>query len=611
MPANDKKKDELTLDTTSPPPRATVWRSSSDHGHDAQRVRVRAPRVSHRVRQRSGDWRCRAVLDGRLGASRGVRDPPSAGLLAPRPTRLDPPRFRTLPLQTQLCASLRVALTPSRSSPPVAVALRVGPRPRRCGRHALGVGSARAVGCLRARLRLRPRPRRVERPSLRRARGAANVRVQRDRVEPDPGSESPPGDEQAPSTSKTNATRIDSGSSRRRGLKLSTPAEDEWRRVVVALNPDAFADAPRLDSPSSPWNRLAWRDVTGAGADVQLRDVVLESWSAIEPRDGSNPATDSTRVVSTTRRAKPRRRRRISRARPRAPRTIARVHGGGARRYPRRRRIESLDGCHYRHPAFVFAAVSARGSLERRRRGVSRVVVPLRRVSHRGVRRRRGRARRVSPRRRHARPTRSRAFETTTQTTGRGERVGAETDPRRGRGRDRDRDRDRGHERRVIILLRRRRSPGRRLGRRRFRLASSASARVEFTSHVWTDHARASRRTRALEVRIRRGDFIGGGGDGRRGAIQTNLRCRAGARRGERERSPGFGRIRQRRRRFRRRDARGFAARRGSPHPLPTHGRTPGRVGVVRIRRVLGVVRIRRVLGVLVVTTRAVPRAHP
>ena len=123
----------------------------------------------------------------------------------------------------------------------------------------------------------------------------ANVRVQRDRVEPDPGSESPPGDEQAPSTSKTNATRIDSGSSRRRGLKLSTPAEDEWRRVVVALDPDAFADAPRLDSPSSPWNRLAWRDVTGAGADVQLRDVVLESWSAIEPRDGSNPASDSTR----------------------------------------------------------------------------------------------------------------------------------------------------------------------------------------------------------------------------------------------------------------------------------------------------------------------------
>ena len=287
---------------------------------------------------------------------------------------------------------------------------------------------------------------------------------------------------------------------------------------------------------------------------------------------------------------------------PRAPRAIARVHGGGARRCPRRRRIDSLDGCHYRHPAFVFAAVSARGSLERRRRGVSRAVVPLRRVSHRGVRRRRGRARRVSPRRRHARPTRSRAFETTTQTTGRGERVGA---------RDDSSSRSRSRTRRVIVLLRRRRSPGRRIGRRRFRLASSASARVEFTSHVWTDHARASRRTRALEVRIRRGDFIGGGRDGRRGAIQTNLRRRAGARRGERERSPGCGRIRQRRRRFRRRDARGFAARRSSPHPLPTHGRTPGRVGVVRIRRVLGVVRIRRVLGVLVVTTRAVPRAHP
>ena len=296
MPEKDKKKDELTLDTTSPPPpRATVWRSSSDYGHDAQRVRVRAPRVSHRVRQRSGDWRCRAVLDGRLGASRGVRDPPSAGLLAPRPTRLDPPRFRTpSPPDT----AVRVA-SESRSPPLVPLLPsqwlcvsdldHVGADGMRSAWAQLAPWGAFA---LVSAFDLDPGAWNVLRFD---ARAPANVRVQRDRVEPDPGSESPPGDEQAPSTSKTNATRIDSGSSRRRGLKLSTPAEDEWRRVVVALNPDAFADAPRLDSPSSPWNRLAWRDVTGAGADVQLRDVVLESWSAIEPRDGSNPASDSTR----------------------------------------------------------------------------------------------------------------------------------------------------------------------------------------------------------------------------------------------------------------------------------------------------------------------------
>ena len=606
MPEKDKKKDELTLDTTSPPPppRATVWRSSSDHGHDAQRVRVRAPRVSHRVRQRSGDWRCRAVLDGRLGASRGVRDPPSAGLLAPRPTRLDPPRFRTpSPPDT----AVRVA-SESRSPPLVPLLPsqwlcvsdldHVGADGMRSAWAQLAPWGAFA---LVSAFDLDPGAWNVLRFDARAA--PANVRVQRDRVEPDPGSESPPGDEQAPSTSKTNATRIDSGSSRRRGLKLSTPAEDEWRRVVVALDPDAFADAPRLDSPSSPWNRLAWRDVTGAGADVQLRDVVLESWSAIEPRDGSNPASDSTRgsVDDATNDTSSASTTDFPSAPPRPPRHRAR---------PRWRRATMPSAAANRQPRRVPLS-APRLRLRRRLRprfprataaGVSRAVVPLRRVSHRGVRRRRGRARRVSPRRRHARPTRSRAFETTTQTTGRGERVGA---------RDDSSSRSRSRTRRVIVLLRRRRSPGRRIGRRRFRLASSASARVEFTSHVWTDHARASRRTRALEVRIRRGDFIGGGRDGRRGAIQTNLRRRAGARRGERERSPGCGRIRQRRRRFRRRDARGFAARRSSPHPLPAHGRTPGRVGVVRIRRVLGVVQIRRVLGVLVVTTRAVPRAHP
>ena len=97
-----------------------------------------------------------------------IRGSPRAPPDATRPSSLSNP----FPSRHSCARRLRVALTPSRSSPPVAVALRVGPRPRRCGRHALGVGSARAVGCLRARLRLRPRPRRVERPSLRRARGA-------------------------------------------------------------------------------------------------------------------------------------------------------------------------------------------------------------------------------------------------------------------------------------------------------------------------------------------------------------------------------------------------------------------------------------------------------
>ena len=95
MPAKDKKKDELTLDTTSPPPRATVWRSPPPTTATTLNASAFALRASLTVYGSDPEIGCRAVLDGRLGASRSVRDPPSAGLLAPRPTRLDPPRFRT------------------------------------------------------------------------------------------------------------------------------------------------------------------------------------------------------------------------------------------------------------------------------------------------------------------------------------------------------------------------------------------------------------------------------------------------------------------------------------------------------------------------------------
>ena len=379
MPEKDKKKDELTLDTTSPPPPPR---------HRLEVLLRPRPRRSTRPRSRSARLSpCTAAIR-RLAVSRrpgrtprcvsqrprsSIRGSPRAPPDATRPSSLSNP----FPSRHSCARRLRVALTLSfLSSRRSGSACRTSTTSVRTACARRGLSSRRGVPS-RSSPPSTSTPARGTSFALTRA-APANVRVQRDRVEPDPGSESPPGDEQAPSTSKTNATRIDSGSSRRRGLKLSTPAEDEWRRVAVALDPDALADAPRLDSPSSPWNRLAWRDVTGAGADVQLRDVVLESWSAIEPRDGSNPASDTTRgsVDDATNDTSSASTTDFPSARPRAPRAIARVHGGGARRCPRRRRIDSLDGCHYRHPAFVFAAVSARGSLERRRRGVSRAGRP-------------------------------------------------------------------------------------------------------------------------------------------------------------------------------------------------------------------------------------------
>ena len=57
-----------------------------------------------------------------------------------------------------------------------------------------------------------------------------------------------------------------------------------WTPVAVPVDADFFDDAAAssrrrgLLQAESPWNRVAWMDVTGAGADLQLRDVVLESY---------------------------------------------------------------------------------------------------------------------------------------------------------------------------------------------------------------------------------------------------------------------------------------------------------------------------------------------
>ena len=57
-----------------------------------------------------------------------------------------------------------------------------------------------------------------------------------------------------------------------------------WIPVAVPVDADFFDDAAAsgrrrgLLQAESPWNRVAWMDVTGAGADLQLRDVVLESY---------------------------------------------------------------------------------------------------------------------------------------------------------------------------------------------------------------------------------------------------------------------------------------------------------------------------------------------
>lgn len=69
-----------------------------------------------------------------------------------------------------------------------------------------------------------------------------------------------------------------------------------WTPVAVPVDANFFFDdglnATRRrglleEAAREPWNRVAWMDVTGAGADLQLRDVVLESYErAVVARAG-------------------------------------------------------------------------------------------------------------------------------------------------------------------------------------------------------------------------------------------------------------------------------------------------------------------------------------
>ena len=57
-------------------------------------------------------------------------------------------------------------------------------------------------------------------------------------------------------------------------------AETEWRRVALILGPSGLvptSDESAGRNASLRWNRIAWRDVSGAGGELLLRAVAFES----------------------------------------------------------------------------------------------------------------------------------------------------------------------------------------------------------------------------------------------------------------------------------------------------------------------------------------------
>lgn len=74
-----------------------------------------------------------------------------------------------------------------------------------------------------------------------------------------------------------------------------------WREVFVPLDRALFVTGePKASSAS--WNRLSWRDVSGFGGEIQLRDVRLESW-AIDALSIDDDTGEPTFVTSSVRTA--------------------------------------------------------------------------------------------------------------------------------------------------------------------------------------------------------------------------------------------------------------------------------------------------------------------
>jgi len=73
-----------------------------------------------------------------------------------------------------------------------------------------------------------------------------------------------------------------------------------WHEVFVPLDRALFVTGePKASSAS--WNRLSWRDVSGFGGEIQLRDVRLESWAidalSIDDDTGEPNVTPSVRTA--------------------------------------------------------------------------------------------------------------------------------------------------------------------------------------------------------------------------------------------------------------------------------------------------------------------------
>ena len=70
-----------------------------------------------------------------------------------------------------------------------------------------------------------------------------------------------------------------------------------WREVFVPLDRALFFTGEPKAEVS--WNRLSWRDVSGFGGEIQLRDVRLESWARRASIDDDTGEPDTTPDVRT------------------------------------------------------------------------------------------------------------------------------------------------------------------------------------------------------------------------------------------------------------------------------------------------------------------------
>ena len=92
------------------------------------------------------------------------------------------------------------------------------------------------------------------------------------------------------------------------GMAPDSETVHDWRQVLVPIDPSYFVSGSSADDSGDVvervWNRMIFRDVSGAGGELQLKDIALDSYvkvthTSTEGNDGGTSALDTASLSAS------------------------------------------------------------------------------------------------------------------------------------------------------------------------------------------------------------------------------------------------------------------------------------------------------------------------